>query len=716
MEKDSKLARVKNVLLHELSSDTVNTLKVRELCRDNPGLIATSSLRVRIWSLLLLGDVAIRDSERAPQADGPCMEQQVLDADVRRTRGDMQTFRSADYQALLLAILQGFCCKHNVQYKQGMNELLAPFIQVNPPPCGSGLTFSIYEAFLFRYLERFFCRDESSFLFKGFRMFHILLMYVDPQLGEHLHEQNFPPELYAPQWFLTLYSRGLPLPLVLRLWDMLIAVDDPAFSFFIGLCMLRQHRAYLIMSGVDSIPEIISGIHITSEADVDKLVVDALQIYRLTPRCFLRALRLCAVSSTQLAPKPVQHKAKVSRVARTKWNRHDETMAKQAIRSCVTLSANELVSKLAPVSTEDLKVKSKTRDVTKRPRPHYSSSSSTASNASSPGHATVSCQSTPPASPRLPEKQEGEDSPEASPDTRFSTGHGHYTEDGKSGLNSDQQVVLIDLRTEEDAEGNGGGTIAKAIRLDPDCMNDPEMLSKWLQHFDGIKGCVICVIDMPPAQAPEVALWRRLLLGEGDGYAPGTINYGGDEAGGDGLDVSQRPMRDYESPFAKLEEATLRDDTQRAGMRFCMELQRNGFPYVSLLEGGFPSLVEALFNLRGTVEPIIIQHNAEAWQYYLRCSGRVQEIPRKSAGSVDDNSSDGGSDGTKKSSGGKSATQFQFPVKKLKDMNELERAKTAYKVAVSLNHDRMAAVLKIKIYGMSDGSSTTDIPVLKLPK
>lgn len=259
---NAQLAPVKKILLQELSADTVNTLKVRELCRDHPGLIATAGLRVRIWSLLLLGDTDIRDNEKVDAPDAACMEQQVLNADVRRTRGDMEHFRSKAYQDVLTIVLQSFCVKHDVEYKQGMNEILAPFIYINPPPSGTRLTLCIYEAFLFRYLERFFCRDESSFLFKGFRMFHLLLMYVDPQLGEHLAEQNFYPELYAPQWFLTLYSRGLPLHRVLRLWDMLIAVDDPAFNFFIGLCMLREHRAYLIMSDVDAIPEIISGIKI----------------------------------------------------------------------------------------------------------------------------------------------------------------------------------------------------------------------------------------------------------------------------------------------------------------------------------------------------------------------------------------------------------------------------------------------------------------------
>ena len=70
----------------------------------------------------------------------------------------------------------------------------------------------------------------------------MLLLYIDPELAVHLKDQDFPPELYTPQWFLTLYSRTLPINHTLRLWDMIIAVDDPAFTFFIGLCLLRRKR------------------------------------------------------------------------------------------------------------------------------------------------------------------------------------------------------------------------------------------------------------------------------------------------------------------------------------------------------------------------------------------------------------------------------------------------------------------------------------------
>ena len=45
-------------LLDELNTSnvsTINVLKVRLLCREHPGLIADSNLRVKIWTLFLLG-------------------------------------------------------------------------------------------------------------------------------------------------------------------------------------------------------------------------------------------------------------------------------------------------------------------------------------------------------------------------------------------------------------------------------------------------------------------------------------------------------------------------------------------------------------------------------------------------------------------------------------------------------------------------------------
>ena len=68
------------------------------------------------------------------------------------------------------------------------------------------------------------------------------------------------------------YSRTLPLPHTLRLWDMIIAVDDPSFSFFIGLALLRRRQERLLAADADGIPEVMQTLSFEGEHDVDNVV------------------------------------------------------------------------------------------------------------------------------------------------------------------------------------------------------------------------------------------------------------------------------------------------------------------------------------------------------------------------------------------------------------------------------------------------------------
>ena len=52
-----------------------------------------------------------------------CLEQHVLEADVKRTRGNMDEFRRIEWRKSVFDVLQFFCLKYNIQYKQGMNEV-----------------------------------------------------------------------------------------------------------------------------------------------------------------------------------------------------------------------------------------------------------------------------------------------------------------------------------------------------------------------------------------------------------------------------------------------------------------------------------------------------------------------------------------------------------------------------------------------------------------
>lgn len=118
------IAQKQSELIKELSNEPVNILRVKILCRENPGLIASAGLRSKIWTLILLGSASAADlSKDIIASDKDCEEQQVLDADVHRTRADVEEFRSTAWRSAVRNILQKFCVSHKIQYKQGMNEV-----------------------------------------------------------------------------------------------------------------------------------------------------------------------------------------------------------------------------------------------------------------------------------------------------------------------------------------------------------------------------------------------------------------------------------------------------------------------------------------------------------------------------------------------------------------------------------------------------------------
>mmetsp|Transcript_32702 Transcript_32702/g.55135 ORF Transcript_32702/g.55135 Transcript_32702/m.55135 type:complete len:833 (-) Transcript_32702:84-2582(-) len=647
----------KQELIEELSSESINVLRVKILCRETPGLIASAGLRTKIWSLLLLGSTQtvhkLMDNSSGANIDVPsemCRQGQVLDADVHRTRADVEEFRSTAWRQSVRAILLKFCIEHCVQYKQGMNEILAPFLYLLPPPRhGSLLPYALFEAFIFRYLERFVCVDDSAHLFKAFRCFHLLLLYFDAQLANHLLEQDFPPELYSPQWFLTLYSRSMPLPYVLRLWDMMIAVDDPSFAFFVGLCLLCRKRTDLLLADREGIPEIMVALQFQGEEEIDGIVAKAQEVYRATPKCFLRYLRLCCVSTTELMPLPILHSLSVfngvatgetttggghSRTHTTTGssinssststatsyslnvNEFDKSLALQAARQCIMLSPQDLVNNLLNPSNVD-------------------SNSSTGSSSRT-------------------------DNAAASAVVANTAGAVVdkvclLSESTTSEFILPQQYVMIDVRSAKDVAASGGGILPRAIQLDPDLfLTRPEALDIWIQHFDGTRGCPIVLIDLPAARWTGLALWRRLLLGEGDEASSSSSSAG---HATQHHQHQQQQRRDEESRYAKEEADVVKADTSRPAVQLARALQAHSFPHVSLLQGGFPALLAELKTRNaGCVEPFVINHESEKWESFLRSTGREYDTSSSSTSSSSSSSSGRASGGVSVLGGGNSAT------------------------------------------------------------
>lgn len=65
----------------------------------------------------------------------------------------------------------------------------------------------LFESFMSRFVSRWFVDDEIEALLVSYRVFRVLLFYVDPALAFKLDEADFVPELYATAWLITLFSR-----------------------------------------------------------------------------------------------------------------------------------------------------------------------------------------------------------------------------------------------------------------------------------------------------------------------------------------------------------------------------------------------------------------------------------------------------------------------------------------------------------------------------
>ncbi|CAK0866223.1 unnamed protein product [Prorocentrum cordatum] len=86
--------------------------------------------------------------------------QRVIRADCDRTRAEHEFFRRGDVRAKMEAMLTCWCQQQQARYKQGLNEVLAPFLLLQSGPAAEAPTddevYLCFAAFLRRFAPFFF--------------------------------------------------------------------------------------------------------------------------------------------------------------------------------------------------------------------------------------------------------------------------------------------------------------------------------------------------------------------------------------------------------------------------------------------------------------------------------------------------------------------------------------------------------------------------------
>jgi hypothetical protein len=133
--------------------------------------------------------------------------QKVIKNDCDRTRvKDKEKVNS--FREYLECFLTYYCRLNNIKYKQGINEIFAPFILLKSKLCiGLSRIFNLANFFIKKYLTNYYREDEFFSLQSSMSLLNVLLKYHNSVIYNIFEFAIITPEMYATSWVLTLFAK-----------------------------------------------------------------------------------------------------------------------------------------------------------------------------------------------------------------------------------------------------------------------------------------------------------------------------------------------------------------------------------------------------------------------------------------------------------------------------------------------------------------------------
>ncbi|CAG9315508.1 TBC1D23_6 [Blepharisma stoltei] len=240
---------------------------------------SSCDLRMDIWKRLLSDGNVRRLSHEKPQG---VVNQHIVEADIHRTRPHDLT---EEEKELLELCLLNYCKEENISYRQGLNELIAPFILMNRLcQIPSHVAYGFFKSFMQLCLPTMFRDNELRPLQALFLTFRLLLRYHDPTLCAFLFMNGITPELFATSWFLTLFSCKINnIKSVYYLFEELVVEADPLFPVYIGMSFLQKYKNDLLSTEEVLLPQTICGMSLEDEECLKEIIVNSRELKRNMP-------------------------------------------------------------------------------------------------------------------------------------------------------------------------------------------------------------------------------------------------------------------------------------------------------------------------------------------------------------------------------------------------------------------------------------------------
>lgn len=194
-----------------------------------------------------------------------------------------------------------------IAYKQGINEVLAPFVWLaNHAPRTSqqalqkdnfafveqnrlAAAFYCLKLFIQNMMPTQFLDDDFVCLQSCFCLMRLLLKYHDPEICQVLSSATVTPDMYATAWFVTYFAnKSDKMGIVTELWGELLEHGDPRFFLFVTLALIVHNRRLILSSNKSELPIIMASLTFSTRDEMRDVLSLAHQLSMQTPVSFLQ--------------------------------------------------------------------------------------------------------------------------------------------------------------------------------------------------------------------------------------------------------------------------------------------------------------------------------------------------------------------------------------------------------------------------------------------
>ncbi|OZJ05531.1 hypothetical protein BZG36_01923, partial [Bifiguratus adelaidae] len=179
-------------------------------------------LRGLIWQAMSQSASTNLQSLYEQLVEEPSAYGKVIHRDLSRTfpKVDMFKEEGGQGQQAMERVLRAYSLYDaHVGYCQGLAFVVGPLLMVMPEKEG----FCVFV----RLMETYGMRTMYTLNMEGLQLrlsqFDSLLAQLLPSIHQHLTRRSIGPAIYASQWFLTLFAYAFPIPVILRIYDVVFA-------------------------------------------------------------------------------------------------------------------------------------------------------------------------------------------------------------------------------------------------------------------------------------------------------------------------------------------------------------------------------------------------------------------------------------------------------------------------------------------------------------